>query len=136
MGANVSYDALRLYASSLAGVMHRANEAPGFIALHNGIPRALLTYSHRGDELEVVTLHAATPGLGIGSRLLEAVRERACDLRCGSMWLITTNKNEPAIRFTRDLACASLRFTAAQSPNRSSSSRKSHRRSRRPSNRG
>jgi ribosomal protein S18 acetylase RimI-like enzyme len=81
------------------GVMHQANELPGFIALHDGVPRALLTYSHRGNELEVVTLHAATPGLGLGSRLLEAARKRACDLRCRRMCFITTNDNHPAMQF-------------------------------------
>jgi ribosomal protein S18 acetylase RimI-like enzyme len=81
------------------GVMNHANELPGFIALHNGVPSALLTYAVKGDELEVVTLHAATPGLGLGSRLFEAARERARELRCRRMWLITTNDNEPAIQF-------------------------------------
>jgi ribosomal protein S18 acetylase RimI-like enzyme len=81
------------------GVMHQADELPGFIARHEGVPRALLTYSHRDNELEVVTLHSATPGLGLGSRLLVAARKRASDLRCRRIWLITTNDNEPAIRF-------------------------------------
>jgi ribosomal protein S18 acetylase RimI-like enzyme len=81
------------------GAMHQANELPGFIAQQDGVLRALLTYSHRDDELEVVTLHSAIPGLGLGSRLLVAARKRACDLRCRRIWLITTNDNEPAIRF-------------------------------------
>jgi ribosomal protein S18 acetylase RimI-like enzyme len=81
------------------GLMHEADELPGFIALYDGERRALLTYSHRGDELEVVTLHAATPGLGLGSQLILAARKLACDLRCRRMWLITTNDNERAIRF-------------------------------------
>jgi ribosomal protein S18 acetylase RimI-like enzyme len=81
------------------GCMHHADKLPGLIALYNGEPRALLTYSHGSDELEVVTLHAATPGLGLGSRLLTAARGLASDLGCRRMWLITTNDNEPAIRF-------------------------------------
>jgi ribosomal protein S18 acetylase RimI-like enzyme len=81
------------------GVMHQADELPGFIALYKTEPRGLLTYSHRGQDLEVVTLHTATSGLGLGSRLLLAARVRACDLQCRRMWLITTNDNEPAIRF-------------------------------------
>jgi ribosomal protein S18 acetylase RimI-like enzyme len=81
------------------GVMHQAHKLPGFIALHDGEPRALLAYAHRGDELEVVTLHAATPWLGLGSRLIAAARELACNLRCRRIWLITTNDNKPAIRF-------------------------------------
>jgi ribosomal protein S18 acetylase RimI-like enzyme len=81
------------------GVMHQADELPGFIALYDGVPTAVLTYSHQGNELEVVTLHAARPGLGLGSRLLEAARKRAYDLGCRRLWLITTNDNEPAMQF-------------------------------------
>jgi ribosomal protein S18 acetylase RimI-like enzyme len=50
-------------------------------------------------EFEVVSLHAAIGGRGLGSRLLAAARERARDLRCRRLWLITTNDNEPAIAF-------------------------------------
>jgi ribosomal protein S18 acetylase RimI-like enzyme len=81
------------------GVMHQADQLPGFIAMYKGDPSALLTYSNKRDELEVVTLHAATRGLGLGSCLLLAAQSRANDLRCRRMWLITTNDNEPAIQF-------------------------------------
>ena len=37
------------------GVMHQPDELPGFIALYHGEPKGLLTYSHKGDELEVAT---------------------------------------------------------------------------------
>jgi len=52
----------------------------------------------KGD-LEVVSLHAAIAGRGLGSRLLAAARDRARDLQCRRLWLITTNDNEPAIAF-------------------------------------
>ena len=81
------------------GVMHQADQLPGFIAMYKGDSSGLLTYSHKRDELEVVTLHAATRGQGLGSRLLLAAQGRANDLRCRRMWLITTNDNEPAIQF-------------------------------------
>jgi GNAT superfamily N-acetyltransferase len=81
------------------GVMHQADQLPGFIAVHEGVLRALLTYSHKDNELEVVMLYSVVPGLGLGSRLLEAARKRACDLGCRRLWLITTNDNEPAMRF-------------------------------------
>jgi GNAT superfamily N-acetyltransferase len=81
------------------GVMHHADALPGFIATFGGDPTALLTYSLLNRELEVVTLHAAVAGRGLGSRLLAAARDRARDLQCRRLWLITTNDNEPAIAF-------------------------------------
>ena len=93
MGVQLSDGTLRLYTSSHARDDASANELPGFVALYDREARARLTYSHRGDELEVVTLHAATPGLGLASQLILAARKLACDLRCRRMWLITTNDN-------------------------------------------
>ncbi|MBV9083748.1 MAG: GNAT family N-acetyltransferase [Acidobacteriaceae bacterium] len=81
------------------GIIHNADELPGFIGLYEGEPRGLLTYSHSNNDLEVVTLHAAVRGVGLGSRLLRAAKQRAYDLGCRRMWLITTNDNEPAISF-------------------------------------
>jgi ribosomal protein S18 acetylase RimI-like enzyme len=81
------------------GVLHRVGSLPGFVALSTGEPAGLLSYSVVARELEVVTLHAAVSGQGIGSALLAAARERATDLACTRLWLITTNDNRPAIRF-------------------------------------
>ena len=81
------------------GVVHQADDLPGFIASLGGEPSALLTYCHMGDALEVVSLHASIAGRGLGSRLLAAARDRARDLRCRRLWLITTNDNEPAMTF-------------------------------------
>jgi len=81
------------------GIMHQADDLPGFIAIFRGEPSALLRYCVMNGELEVVSLHAAISGRGLGSRLLVAARDRARDLRCRRLWLITTNDNEPAIKF-------------------------------------
>jgi GNAT superfamily N-acetyltransferase len=80
-------------------VLHQADDLPGFIALYGSVPSALLTYCVIDDELEVVSLHAAISGRGLGSHLLASARQRARDLRCRRLWLITTNDNEPAIAF-------------------------------------
>jgi ribosomal protein S18 acetylase RimI-like enzyme len=80
-------------------VLHQADELPGFVGLYNAEPSALLTYSLRNSEFEVVSLHAAISGRGLGSRLLAAAAERARGLQCQRLWLITTNDNEPAIEF-------------------------------------
>jgi ribosomal protein S18 acetylase RimI-like enzyme len=83
------------------GRLHYTDQLPGFLALEDGTPGALLTYRVADRELEVVTLHAAQPGRGLGSRLLDATREQARQLGCRRLWLITTNDNEPAIQFYR-----------------------------------
>jgi RimJ/RimL family protein N-acetyltransferase len=80
-------------------VLHRADRLPGFRALDRGAPAALLTYSVAEREFEIVTLHSARSGLGLGSSLLEAARQKGHSLGCSRLWLVTTNDNEPAIRF-------------------------------------
>ena len=80
-------------------VLHKADDLTGFIGMYRGEPSALLTYSVVNGEFEVVSLHAAIAGRGLGSRLLAAARERARHLLCRRLWLITTNDNEPAIAF-------------------------------------
>ena len=81
------------------GVVHQADELPGFIACCNGEPAGLLTYHVAGGGLEVVTIHAARSGLGLGTALLNEARARARALGCSRLWLITTNDNRPAARF-------------------------------------
>jgi ribosomal protein S18 acetylase RimI-like enzyme len=80
-------------------VVHQAVDLPGFVGIYRGEPSALLTYCVMNGELEVVSLHAAIAGRGLGSRLLASARERARELQCRRIWLITTNDNEPAIGF-------------------------------------
>ena len=81
------------------GVLHQVDHLPGFVAFLDGVPSGLLTYQVAHGAMEVVTLHAAVPGKGLGSRLLEAARRQAVALACRRLWLITTNDNTPAIHF-------------------------------------
>ena len=81
------------------GELHQVDLLPGFVALLNNVPSGLLTYRVAHDEMEVVTLNAAIPGQGLGSRLLDAARNQAVALGCRRLWLITTNDNTPAMRF-------------------------------------
>lgn len=81
------------------GRLHQANQLPGFVAYYEGNPAGLLTYHVEENEFEVVTLHTARQSQGLGTALLEAAREKACQIGCRRLWLITTNDNLPAIRF-------------------------------------
>ena len=71
----------------------------GFVALVDGTPAGLLTYAIDDDGLEVVTIHAETPGLGVGRALMDAARAKALESGVRRMWLITTNDNSRAFRF-------------------------------------
>ena len=97
------HDFLLTYNHSLRvvsrGTLHYVPQLPGLIATYNEKPSALLTYHITDLEFEVVTLHAAVQRQGLGARLLAAGRDRARALGCQRLWLITTNDNEPAIRF-------------------------------------
>jgi GNAT superfamily N-acetyltransferase len=71
------------------GVLHHPLELPGYIGSLDGIAAGLLTYHQADRDLEVVTLHSARQGRGLGSALLEAARQKACELGCRRLWLIT-----------------------------------------------
>lgn len=74
-------------------------ELPGFIALLNDEYTGLITYNIEGKACEVITLNTLNPKLGIGSQLIEAVKEQASEAGCRRLWLITTNDNLNALGF-------------------------------------
>jgi 2-oxo-4-hydroxy-4-carboxy--5-ureidoimidazoline (OHCU) decarboxylase/GNAT superfamily N-acetyltransferase len=74
-------------------------ELPGLVAEVGGSPVGLLTYQVKGEELEVLTLHAQASGRGAGSALLAAAVDEARHSGARRLWLVTTNDNLHAIRF-------------------------------------
>jgi ribosomal protein S18 acetylase RimI-like enzyme len=81
------------------GVIHQADQLPGFIATRENERVGLATYDLQGDECEIVTLNSLDQGIGIGTALIEAVQEKALASACRRVWLITTNDNLPALQF-------------------------------------
>ncbi|MCL4261637.1 MAG: GNAT family N-acetyltransferase [Anaerolineae bacterium] len=81
------------------GRLHQCNELPGFIGSLDGQRAGLVTVRLDGRDCEVVTLYTAVHGQGLGSALLAAAADYARQHGCRRAWLITTNDNEPAIRF-------------------------------------
>ena len=79
-------------------VFHGA-ELPGFYAEIDGQRVGLVTYHIDGDSCEIISLDSLREGLGIGSALIEIVKQKALDARCKRLWLITTNDNIDALRF-------------------------------------
>ncbi len=81
------------------GIVHYPEELEGFVAVQAGKPVGLATFRIQGAECEVVTLNSLAEGLGIGSSLLNAVKDAAISASCKRLWLITTNDNLAALRF-------------------------------------
>jgi GNAT superfamily N-acetyltransferase len=74
-------------------------ELPGFAAYRDGRCVGLATYEIEGDACELVTIDALAEGEGIGTALLEAVKQVARSLGCTELRLVTTNNNLRALAF-------------------------------------
>jgi len=85
--------------SSRDGVRHAADLAGFYACDENGERTGLITYRIDGAECEMVTLNAFAQFAGIGSILVNAVKDVAVRGGCSRLWLITTNDNLEAIRF-------------------------------------
>jgi GNAT superfamily N-acetyltransferase len=81
------------------GEMLEPLEHPQLVAFDGERLAGLLTYVVRGDECEILTLHAASQWRGVGTALIEAVVAEAGRRGCSRLWLLTTNDNVDALRF-------------------------------------
>jgi ribosomal protein S18 acetylase RimI-like enzyme len=75
---------------------------PRLVAERDGEIAGVLSFDVR-DGMEVVTLDAAHDGQGAGRALMGAAVDRAHELGCVRLWLVTTNDNTRAIRFYQRL---------------------------------
>ena len=81
------------------GKIHNADELPGFVAVRDGFPVGLIIYDIDDRGCEVVCLNSVREGIGVGTALMDKVREEALKADCSRMWLITTNDNLKAVRY-------------------------------------
>lgn len=82
------------------GKLHYAHTLPGFVVVDgNNTPHGLVTYHIAGDACEIVTLNSFTQGIGVGTALIDAVRDAAESEGCRRIWLVTTNDNTRALTF-------------------------------------
>jgi ribosomal protein S18 acetylase RimI-like enzyme len=77
----------------------RPAELDGLAAFNGKHPIGLLTYDVAGPDCEIVTLDSTTEGEGVGTALINNVREAAKAKGCKRLWLITTNDNLNALGF-------------------------------------
>ncbi|SHO45098.1 GNAT family N-acetyltransferase [Anaerocolumna xylanovorans] len=81
------------------GNIHKAEELPGFLAINNGNIIGMITYHISGRECEIVSLDSFTENKGVGTALIETVKNIAKEKGCNRLFLITTNDNTKAVRF-------------------------------------
>jgi GNAT superfamily N-acetyltransferase len=81
------------------GRLHDASSLPGYVAVYHHERAGLITYRVEGNAYEIITLNSLVEGQGIGTALVQAVREAAVEAGCKRLWLITTNENLTALRF-------------------------------------
>jgi GNAT superfamily N-acetyltransferase len=82
-----------------SGKAHYPDKYPGFIAEVAGKRAGLVTYNIIGKDCEIVTMNSLVEKMGIGSALIDAVKDVAKKAGCQLVWLITTNDNTHALRF-------------------------------------
>lgn len=81
------------------GTTYRPAELPGFMTRQADEIVGLITYVLVGDQCEIVTLNSLREGVGIGSGLIQAVKQSAREAGCSRLWLITSNDNLHALKF-------------------------------------
>ncbi len=81
------------------GTIYHLSTLPGFLAFADGHLQGIVTYHLSNNECEITSLDSLREGAGIGSALVQAVKEAALAANCHRLWLITTNDNLNALRF-------------------------------------
>jgi ribosomal protein S18 acetylase RimI-like enzyme len=81
------------------GVVYHPQDFPGFVAMNDGEKVGLITYNIVDESCEIVTINSTQQSSGVGTALIEAVRDTAIKSGCKRLWLITTNDNLNALRF-------------------------------------
>jgi ribosomal protein S18 acetylase RimI-like enzyme len=81
------------------GAIYHPHTLPGFVAIDKDERVGLVTYRVEDDRCEIVTIDSTRPVRGIGTALIEAVKESAHRAGCKRLWLTTTNDNLNALRF-------------------------------------
>jgi ribosomal protein S18 acetylase RimI-like enzyme len=100
--------------------MYETTTLPGFIAEQNNKPVGLILYAIDANQCEIVAIYSAIEKHGIGTKLIELVKEVAGKEKCNRLWLQTTNDNTSALRFyqKRGFTIAAFRVNAMEAQRR------------------
>ncbi len=81
------------------GYIHDGTTLPGFVVMLGEQKAGLITYHIQDGACEIVSIDSIVEGRGIGTALIDAVKQTAINAGCQRLWLITTNDNLPSLRF-------------------------------------
>ncbi len=81
------------------GVTHDLAGYPGFMARIEPECVGIITYHIADTDCEITSLDSFCENIGVGSALIDAVKQVARAAHCTRLWLITTNDNLRAIGF-------------------------------------
>ena len=72
---------------------------PNIVAERDGKPVGFVMYAKEGTKCEIVALYTEVEKQGIGTKLIDRVKEAAKKDGCKTVWLMTTNDNTQSLRF-------------------------------------
>jgi len=81
------------------GKIHRAEDLDGILVYHDNKIVGLGLYDIKNYDCEIVLLESFVHNKGIGSQLIERIKEIAKAKKCKRIWIITSNDNIDAIKF-------------------------------------
>lgn len=81
------------------GEVHLADRLSGFIVELGKSRVGLVTYKIKNNECEIVTLNSEKQKVGVGTALVDKIKEIAQKNNCKRVWLVTTNDNFDALKF-------------------------------------
>ncbi|MCL2397324.1 MAG: GNAT family N-acetyltransferase [Defluviitaleaceae bacterium] len=80
------------------GILHDTRQHAGFVVYKDGVVLGYALYYLADNDCEITALQSLQEKQGIGGALVKAIVEKAKNLGCGRVWLITTNDNAAAFR--------------------------------------
>lgn len=81
------------------GKVHIVTDLKGYVGVIDNQIAGLLSYNIEDKSIEIVLLESFVEGVGVGSALIEKVKEKGTELGVEKIWLITSNDNLDALAF-------------------------------------
>ncbi|MBI9043871.1 MAG: GNAT family N-acetyltransferase [Anaerolineaceae bacterium] len=81
------------------GEIYYPHQLPGFLAQIENEICGLVTYHIEHNSCQIISLNSLQSQMGIGSALINKIKQFAQSQRIKRLWLITTNDNLNAMRF-------------------------------------